>query len=398
MREVAVIGCGMTKFGELWGQSLRDIFVEAALQAIDDARVERIDSMYVGAMTPGLFIGQEHIGALMADHLGMGPVPAMRVESACCSGGMALRMGFFEVASGYSDIVLVGGAEKMTDLMTDGTTTTLMGAADQEWEAYYGLTFPSLYAMIARRHMFEFGTTREQMAKVAVKNHHNGSMNPIAQFTKEITVKDVLNSTIVADPLTLFDCSPITDGAAALILCKAELAKKYTDNPVYIIGRTYPELGGSHFCLVQNILGKCVPHVRFDEAHMIMSSVTKVIDSGFVRACHDLSEGGLAVAAAEMSFTGELGLELDLRNIPHGRGSWRNDIALFSESNSRFLIEVNRDDEDSFVKNLESVSYAKIGTVSHKSILSIKGLEGNIICTTELEKLYDAWHRGVGSW
>jgi phosphoribosylformylglycinamidine synthase len=173
---------------------------------------------------------------------------------------------------------------------------------------------------------------------------------------------------------------------------------KTPDNPVYIIGRTYPELGGSHFCLVQNILGRFVPQVRFNEAHMIMSSVTKVIDSGFVRACHDLSEGGLAVAAAEMSFTGGLGFEMDLRNIPHGRGSWRNDIALFSESNSRFLIEVNRDDEDSFVKYLERVPYAKIGTVSHKSIFSIKGLEGNVICTTELEKLYDAWHRGVESW
>jgi len=142
----------------------------------------------------------------------------------------------FSILSGHHDVVLVGGAEKMTDLMTDGVTSCLMGAADQEWEAYYGVTFPSLYAMITRRHMFEFGTTREQLAKVAVKNHHNGSLNPIAQFKKEITIKDVLNSPMVADPLTLFDCSPITDGAATLILCKAELAKKYTDDPVYVIG------------------------------------------------------------------------------------------------------------------------------------------------------------------
>jgi acetyl-CoA C-acetyltransferase len=109
MREVVVIGCGMTKFGELWKKSLRDIFVEAALKAIDDAGVDHIDSMYVGAMTPGLFVGQEHISALMADYLGVAPIPAMRVESACCSSGMALRLGLFEISSGHSDVILVGG-------------------------------------------------------------------------------------------------------------------------------------------------------------------------------------------------------------------------------------------------------------------------------------------------
>lgn len=235
--KVAVIGVGTTKFGENWDKNLRQLAIEAGTKAIIDANIRGrdLDAIYLGNMSAGRFVGQEHVASLVSGELGLS-IPATRVEGACASGGLALRQGIFSILSGQHDIVLVGGAEKMTDLLTGGTTVALMGAADQEWEAYYGVTFPSLYAMIARRHMFEFGTTREQMAKVAVKNHHNGSLNPIAQFRKEITVEDVLKSVMVADPLTLFDCSPITDGSAALILCKAELAKKYTDNPVYVIG------------------------------------------------------------------------------------------------------------------------------------------------------------------
>lgn len=234
MREVCVIGCGMTKFGELWAKSFRDIFVEAALKAIDDGEVEKIDSMYVGTMTSGLFVGQEHIGALMADYLGVAPIPAVRVESACCSSGMALRMGFFDVASGNSDIVLVGGVEKMTD--GADVTYALASAADQEYEVYQGVTFPGLYAMIARAHMYRYGTTREQLAAVAVKNHHNGALNPNAQFQREITVEQVINAALVADPLTILDSSPVSDGAACVILASEELAKSLKKPLIKILG------------------------------------------------------------------------------------------------------------------------------------------------------------------
>ena len=235
--KVAIIGVGITEFGENWDKNLRQLAIEAGTNAITDAgiRGRDIDAIYLGNMSAGRFVGQEHVAALVSGELGLS-IPAIRVEGACASGGLALREGLFSILSGQNNIVLVGGAEKMTDLMTDGVTSSLMGAADQEWEAYYGITFPSLYAMIAKRHMFEFGTTREQLAKVAVKNHHNGSLNPVAQFRKEITVEDVLKSPMVADPLTLYDCSPITDGAATLILCKEELAKKFVDDPIYIIG------------------------------------------------------------------------------------------------------------------------------------------------------------------
>lgn len=236
MREVAVIGVGMTKWGELWEKSLRQIFVESALLALEDAGTNRIDSMYIGSMSPGLFIGQEHIASLLADYLAKTPVPAARVESACASGGLALRQGFIEVASGISDIVLVGGVEKMTDVSGSEATFALGTAADQEYEGFHGITFPGLYALMARAHMEKYGTTREQLAMVAVKNHDNGSMNPLAQYPFKITVEGVLNSVLVADPLRVLDCSPITDGAAAVILSSLSTARKLKKPLVKITG------------------------------------------------------------------------------------------------------------------------------------------------------------------
>jgi acetyl-CoA C-acetyltransferase len=232
MRDVAVVGVGMIKWGELWDKSLRHLFVEAALKAIDDAVVDRLDSMYVGCMSSGLFVSQEHIGALFADYLGVCPIPATRVESACASGGTAFRLGFMEVASGMSDIVLVGGVEKMTDVDGGGATFALASAADQEYEVYNGVTFPGLYAMMARAHMHKYGTTRKQLAQVSVKNHENGSKNPNAQYRMKVTVEQVVNSVMIADPLTILDCSPITDGAAAVILCPVEMAKKISKKPI----------------------------------------------------------------------------------------------------------------------------------------------------------------------
>jgi acetyl-CoA C-acetyltransferase len=218
MRDVAVIGVGMNRWGELWEKSHRQIWTEAALEAIADAGVDHVDALYVGCMSGGLFMGQEHLGALLADQLGMGPIPGTRVESACASGGLAFRQAYLAVASGEHDIVLASGLEKMTDVDGGAATYALSTAADQEYECYHGITFPGLYAMMARVHMHRYGTTREQLARVAVKNHANGLLNPLAQFQSKITVDDVLESVLVADPLRVLDCSPITDGAAAVIL------------------------------------------------------------------------------------------------------------------------------------------------------------------------------------
>ncbi|MDI6803390.1 MAG: thiolase domain-containing protein [Bacteroidota bacterium] len=233
MRDVVVIGAGMTKFGELWDKSIKDIFVEASLKAIEDSGVDHLDSIYVGAMSSGLFVGQEHLGAILADYLGMNPVPATRVESACASGGAAFRQAYLEVASGASEIVLAGGVEKMND--GADVTEVLATAADQEYEVYQGITFPGLYAMIAKAHMHQYGTTREQLAAVAVKNHRNGSKNKNAQFGFEVTAEQVMKSTMVSDPLRLLDCSPVTDGGAAVIVASMDVAKKLNKNLVRVI-------------------------------------------------------------------------------------------------------------------------------------------------------------------
>ena len=237
MRRVAIIGCGMTKFGEHWDSSFRELVVEAGLRAIQDANMpgEKIDAGYVGTMASGSFIGQEHIGALIADYMGLNPIPITRVEGACASGGLALRQGFLAVASGLNDVVVVGGVEKMTDLDSNMVSDVLGGAGDQEWELFLGATFPGIYALMARRHMNDFGTTEEMMASVAVKNHRNGAKNKYAQYQSEITMDTVLKSKMVADPLKVFDCAPVSDGAAALVLAPLELAPSYAKKPVEIV-------------------------------------------------------------------------------------------------------------------------------------------------------------------
>jgi acetyl-CoA C-acetyltransferase len=232
MREVAIIGAGMTPFGELWGKSLRDLFVDAALDALRDAGADHLDAIYVGNMSGGQFVGQEHLGPLMADHLGMAGVPSTRVESACASGGAALRAAFFEVASGASDFVLAAGVEKMND--GADVTAVLASAADQENEVYHGVTFPGLYALIARAHMEAHGTTLEDLAAVAVKNHAHGAMNPKAQFRQKVTMEQVMASSMVADPLRLLHCSPVSDGAAAVLLCPLDRAKQLSKRAVKI--------------------------------------------------------------------------------------------------------------------------------------------------------------------
>jgi acetyl-CoA C-acetyltransferase len=226
MRDVAVIGIGMNKWGENWEYCIRDILVESALMAMDDAGVDKVDAMYTGCMSSGIFCDQEHLGSIGPDLAGLCPTPGTRIESACASGGLAFRTGFLHVASGMADTVLVTGVEKMTDVDGGKATFALATAAEQEYEVYNGVTFPGLYAMMAHHHMNKYGTTRDQLAQVAVKNHHNGSMNPLAQFRMNITKDQVKNAVMVSDPLTLLDCSPITDGSAAVVVCAMDKAKE----------------------------------------------------------------------------------------------------------------------------------------------------------------------------
>ena len=240
MRDVAIIGIGVTKFGELWDKSFRQLIAEAGAKALLDSGISGsdIDAMYIGSMSSGRFVGQEHIGALVADASGFSHlhIPATRIEGACASGSLAVRQGYLSIASGINDIVVVGGIEKMNDVSGEAATETLATAADQEWESFFGVTFPGLYALMARRHMYKYGTTKEQLAQVAVKNHSNGALNPNAQYQRPIKMETAMNATMVADPLGLFDCSPVTDGSASIVLCAADKAKKFTDKPIKIIG------------------------------------------------------------------------------------------------------------------------------------------------------------------
>jgi len=289
MRQVAVIGIGMTDFGEHWEVSLRDLFVRAALEAIKDAGVDKLDSMYVGSMTPGLFAGQEHIGPLFADYLGRKDLPSTRVESACASGGLAFRQGFIEVASGMSDFVLVSGVEKMTDVSGAQATYALATAADQDMEVFHGATFPGLYAMMATHHMHKHGTTREDLAMVAVKNHENGMLNPRAQFRMKITAEQVIRAAKVADPLTLLDCSPITDGAAAAILCPLEKAKDLKKKVVRIAASAQ---ASDTFALSQREdLSWLASTAKAAEKAYKMAGVTpKEIDFAEVHDCFTIAE------------------------------------------------------------------------------------------------------------
>ncbi len=242
MRDVAVIGIGGTKFGELWDLSFRDLGMQAGLSAVNDAKLaaEDIDALYVGNMSAGRFIEQEHVAALIADYSGLARdnIPATRIEAAGASGGLAFREGYLAVASGMHDIVVVGGAEKMTDVGDVLATEIQSSAADQQWEVVFGATLASLFAMIARRHMHEFGTTREQIAQVAVKNHKHGALNPNAQFQREIDLSAVLKAPPVAEPLGVFDCAPLSDGAAAVVLCSMDRARSYTTKPIRILAST----------------------------------------------------------------------------------------------------------------------------------------------------------------
>lgn len=319
MRDVAIIGIGITKFGELWEKSLRDIAVEAALYCMNDAGTERIDSITIGCMSGGLFNGQEHLASMIPDYLGRRSTPAVRVESACASGGMAVRTAFLEVASGMSDYVMAIGVEKMNDVSGNLATYALATAADGDYEAFHGINFPGLYALMAKAHMEKYGTTRDQLSDVAVKNHRNGALNPHSQFQMEITRDTVLKSAMVADPLRLFDCSPVTDGAAAVLLTTIEEAKKLGKQPLVVISGIGVATDTIALCQRKDILkleavelagqralkmaGKTIRDINFAEVHdcFTIAEIMVIEALGII----EQGQGGPVTSAGLSSLTGK---------------------------------------------------------------------------------------------
>lgn len=196
----------------------------------------QIEAFYLGNFAGPSFVGQNHLAPYVASGAGITGVPATRFEAACASSGAAFFHAWAAVAAGVYDLVLVVGVEKMTSQPTPRVTEILASAGDLGGEVKAGATFPALFAMIARRHMYEFGTTREHLAAVAVKNHANGAKNPYAHMRKVITTEQALAAKPIADPLTLYDCSLISDGAAAVVLAPLERAFEFTGKPVRVLG------------------------------------------------------------------------------------------------------------------------------------------------------------------
>lgn len=221
MRDVVIIGIGQTPVGEHWEKSLRHLGHDAIMAAMQDAGIETADALYVGNMLSGQLNGQEHLGALLADFVGLRGIEAMKVEAACGSGAAALRVGIMAVASGMHDVVLACGVEKMTDTIGSVTTTALATAADQEYEVSQGISFVGLNALLMRRYMHEYGVPHEVFADFTVNAHRNGANNPYAMFQRPISKAAYLRAGMIADPINLMDSSPVCDGAACVVLAPA---------------------------------------------------------------------------------------------------------------------------------------------------------------------------------
>jgi acetyl-CoA C-acetyltransferase len=238
MRPVAVIGAGKTPFGAWAGRDLRSLAVEAGEKCLKNGHVSpsQVEAFWLGNFAGPAFTGQNHLAPYVSTALGITGVPATRIEAACASSGSAFFHGFSGVAAGLYDLVLVVGVEKMTSQPTPKVTEILASAGDCSGEIKAGSTFASLFAMIARRHMHQFGTRREHLAAVAVKNHANGALNPDAHMSKIITLEQALAAKPIAEPLNLYDCSLISDGAAAVLLAPMERAREFTGKPVRVLG------------------------------------------------------------------------------------------------------------------------------------------------------------------
>lgn len=275
-RGVALVGAGMSRFGALADAFSRDLFVEAFLdlrEAVDRGLdPTRIDALYVGNFGGEMSEHQGQLAPILAEWTGLTPHPATRIESACASGGAALRQGIAAIASGMHDVVLVGGVEKMTHQPIEQTTELLAAAADTLYETPSGFTFPGFYAAMASAYLHKYKATPEMLMRITMKNHLNGSMNNKAQFRMTICqlmerarakahangqpepqwnnecdfLSDPRVNPMIAAPLRLFDCSPVTDGAAAVLLAAEDLAHDFTPTPLYVIGSGQASAGGIH--------------------------------------------------------------------------------------------------------------------------------------------------------
>ncbi len=234
MRDVSIIGIGQTDVGEHWERSLRDLAVDAIIAALKDSHAERVDALYVGNMLSGELTAQEHLATLVADWGGLGGAEAFKVEAADASGAAAVRLAYLSVASGVHDFVIACGVEKTTDADAETTNAAWSYGTDAEYEGNQGVTMPSMAGLLLRRYLHEFGVRREDFAPFPVIAHANGANNPHAMFRSPISAEVYARAGMVADPISMFDAAPMCDGAAAVLLCPAEMAKRFGATPVRI--------------------------------------------------------------------------------------------------------------------------------------------------------------------
>ncbi|MGB8645807.1 MAG: thiolase domain-containing protein [Anaerolineae bacterium] len=236
MHQVSIVGVGQTPVREHWDKGLRELAVEALLVALADSHKDHVDAIYVGNMLSGEIAGQEHLGALVADQIGMTGVEALKLEAACGAGGAAVRAGFLAIASGQFDTVAVVGVEKMTDMSNNAVTAGLAMAADGDYEAANGISFVALNALLMRRYMYEYDLVEEDFAPFAINAHANALNNPNAMFHRPVTREQLIHAKMVSDPISLLDSSPICDGAAALILSRSDRLNGNGPRSVQMVG------------------------------------------------------------------------------------------------------------------------------------------------------------------
>ena len=300
IRSVDVIGVGSTSYGKLKNQDIVSIAVDACNQAFVDSGMPRknIQALYLGNFIGERLANQGALAPIVAGRLGLAGIPCTKIEGACASGGIAIRHAFLTVAYGIYDFVLVAGVEKMTESNTGDVTAALATASEETLEMKTGLTFPGAFAMIMREHMSRFGTTREQIALVSVKNHNNGMSNPKSQFNKSTNLQEVVTSRVIADPIRLFDCPPISDGASAAIICASDLAKDFNSNSVRIIGSGHAS-GPATITGMVDLTSFTATSLAAEEAYMMADIRPSDISTAEVHDCFTIAE---IIATEDLGF------------------------------------------------------------------------------------------------
>ena len=289
MEKVCVLGAGSTKYGKL-SDSIADITTQASVMAIEDAGIDpkEVKAAYISNVF-GVADKQVHLGPVLMSNLGISDKPSLSIESACGSGSVSFREAYANVAAGFYDCLVVTGVEKVTHTGTEWTTTYFAYCSDFFYEGQSGASFPGLFASIARAYLTEFDATEEDFARVAVKNHENGMLNPKAHLQKRITVDDVMRSPVVASPLKLYDCCPFSDGASSVILCSEKFAKNNGGDYIEVIGSGR---GGSPAALQGREHLTTIPSTKIAaEAAYKMASITPDdVDFAEVHDCFTIAE------------------------------------------------------------------------------------------------------------